>query len=562
MIHCEISLVLTISMGVPTGIGISSMVFFCCSPILGHNAIHLAIHVVLLLSVSGFLWRIRRTGKEPRRIQVVRSELYAMAGYAIMSLYLCFKFYFPSPRSLCLALDSHVVEEISLQSSFYVGVNSGFINPLRIWHPNYAGRRVVTRWLLAFHASMMRIGYATLRSSLAIPSAMLITSFCVILQQLAILFEIPVFIAWMVPLVSLFVSGFGFLRVLVKERRTVRTNDYVSQSGYGKITRFHPVIHLLLGFRHTTLALPITAMMLYALYAYVRRKSHAQKSMLPMTGLLVGAVLPGVEHQAFCGAVVFFFAFSLLQVIQKRKLSRQLKLFGVLLLTGFLFHLPRYLDTTFLHDLFGIETPWGTLVRLGEFVPVFSVWWHNCGLFIVVVLFFSWFKLLAIEYNLYMFILTLYRFVLSPKEPEVKGVMAAICLIAVMACTASCVLGIHKQVNNVKAVWGTTEEQLVGWILKNTPTDSVFMAPLVALNPISLLAGRPMFLECSDVMRHIGYNSTTREQEYREFLSSNGTTRLDDMVQYFVTADDGWSLPLDKWRKVYYYREFNVYQRR
>ena len=140
--------------------------------------------------------------------------------------------------------------------------------------------------------------------------------------------------------------------------------------------------------------------------------------------------------------------------------------------------------------------------------------------------------------------------------------MAAICLIAVMTCTASCVLGIHKQVNNVKAVWGTTEEQLVGWILKNTPTDSVFMAPLVALNPISLLAGRPMFLECSDVMRHIGYNSTTREQEYREFLSSNGTTRLDDMVQYFVTADDGWSLPLDKWRKVYYYREFNVYQRR
>ena len=591
----RINMIVTVAMGMPVGIGLSSVVFFYLSAIFGQNVLHLVLHTIILFCGSAFVCNRRRYARGSTR-PFKRGDLLPVSIFVAVSAYLCSKFYFPAPRSLSLAIDSHIVEELSLQSSFFVGVNSGFLNPFIVRHPNYAGKRVVSRWLMAFHSSMMRIGFASMRISLVFPSMLLLSSFFVILEELAREFHLPRFLACFVPLISISISGFGFLRILIKDRNSVRTNDYVSQSGYGKVTRFHPVIHILISFRHTILALSICSSLFYVLYWSIRHNNPRQ-IMLPVTGFFVGFVLPAVQHQALFGVIVFYCAFSCLQFVENRENMKEFKLCSLFFAAGFAFHMPRYVNFSFIQEVSSIETPWRMLVSRGEFVPAFSVWWHNCGLFIVIVLCFSWFKLSLVEYNLFLpalvcfatfnywklqflveynifvfftvfypvasivLVTTIYRFATDPPEMEAKGVLTALGVIVTLICTSSSLMGVYKQGNNIRSVWGTAEEQMAQWVLHNTPKDAVFLAPLVLLNPVSVLAGRVMYLENSAVLNHLGFNATLREKEYMEFIASNGTSGNLNEVDFILTVDDKWTLPPDGWREIHTRRDFSVYQR-
>ena len=151
---------------------------------------------------------------------------------------------------------------------------------------------------------------------------------------------IPSYFSFFVPIISLNLSGFGFLRFLYNHKRTSRTNDYVSQTGYGKCARFHPLFHLYYGFRHTTLALPIVVGIIYILYCTVGYKyTRVSESLsLEYCGFIFGFVMPSVQYQSFIGFLIFSFIISffvaIYSLISRKKTKKDAIPFGPSLLIG------------------------------------------------------------------------------------------------------------------------------------------------------------------------------------------------------------------------------------
>lgn len=158
------------------------------------------------------------------------------------------------------------------------------------------------------------------------------------------------------------------------------------------------------------------------------------------------------------------------------------------------------------------------------------------------------------------FAATLYRFVMAPSEPEARGAFACVSVVITLSIVISSIMGIYRQTHNIKPMWGHSEEHLVDWLLRNTPKDAVFLAPLIAMNPVSLLAGRTCYLEKTEVLNHIGCNATVREYAYMRFLETNITSDLSTKVDYFVKMIDNTDPPEDIWREVYSYRDYAVYK--
>ena len=454
---------------------------------------------------------------------------------------------------------------------------------------------------------MLQIGFASLRMSLFFPTSLLLISYGTIMYFFAIQFNLPSYFAFFVPIISLSLSGFGFLRFLYFNKRTSRTNDYVSQTGYGKCPRFHPLFHLYYGFRHTTLTLPIVTGIIYILFCSVKYKySFASESLsLEYIGFVFGFIMPSVQYQTFVGFLVFYFIFMAIQITRPKNLLK-MKGFLIFLLIGFSFHIPRYLyiftnceDCVF----FGYEVQWKLLVH-HEFIPILSLWWHNCGFFIFIFLFFSLFQLNSVEYYIYIpsvfcffffnfiklqnlvqynifvfmslnyttgsiiFLSTLYRFAKSPKDAETRGVISAISLIITLSCTISALMGVKRQIPNIRQVWTVNDEYLVNWILKNTKKKAVFISPLISFNPVSALAGRSSYIENSDVLGNSGFDFNERESIYRKFMKNLDASYEEadddlkdilDSVDYIVLIEKG-NLNQEVWKEVYNSRTFVVYE--
>jgi hypothetical protein len=434
---------------------------------------------------------------------------------------------------------------------------------------------------------MLRFGFASIRSSIVFPSILLLTSFCVSLYYLALRFQIPILLAAACPFLSVLPSGFGFLRILVNVSRTARMNDYVSQSGARKIRRFHPVFHILFSFRPTLLSLPLVTGTIYLLFWSLKFRHNTNKFMLPAVGFVCGIVLPAVQHQSFIAFIVFFAVFAAMRFFSD-DFSKEMRGFAVMFGVGFLPHIPRFLDTAFLSCLFRGRSPFD-----GNFI---ANWWNDCGLFLVVICTLGWFCLNPIEFNLWVpafativvftifrmqleivynvfgffvvvypigaivFVVTVYRGVLAQTEPETKGVLTAIAALVTLSFTLSAVMGVTRQINLNRMAWGIAEDRLAEWIVKNTPKNAVFMSPLMALNPVSAIAGRSLYYECPDVMSHIGIDPSEREVEFHTFTNTNVSADVHKWVDYLVRGNDDPGLPENKWREVYFTRDFAIYE--
>lgn len=621
------SIIFIFAFGIASGIGISSIIFYFISILFGNNIIHLFIHTAILLFLSFTLMRKRK--KVPRKnttsffshfpssfyplswsnLRIIyekrNPELIAFILYCLISINITWKVYFPSPRSLSYVYESQLTEELSFISSFRYGANKKL--RINIKHPNFAGHFAVSNWLTAFHSSMLQTGFASLKTSLFIPTFLLLTSYSAIMYFFSIQFNLPSYFSFFVPIISLNLSGFGFLRFLYNHKRTSRTNDYVSQTGYGKCPRFHPLFHLYYGFRHSTLALPIVVGIIYILYCTVGYKyTRVSESLsLEYCGFIFGFVMPSVQYQSFIGFLIFSFIFIAIQITRPKNILR-LKGFLIFLIIGFSFHLPRYLYFMNNHEgsvLFGYEVQWKYLVH-HEFIPMLSLWWNNCGVFTIVYLFLSLFKLNSIEYYIYIpsafcffffnffklqnlvqynmfvfltinyttgsiiFMATLYRFSKAPKEAETRGVISALSLILVVSCTISALMGVKRQIGNVRQSWTMNDELLVNWIIKNTRKKSIFISPLISFNPVSSLAGRSSYIENNEVLAHIGFDFTEREMIYRKFMKNldveyeeadDDLKDVLDTVDYIVLLEKG-NLNPNVWKEAYNSRSFAVYQ--
>jgi hypothetical protein len=580
----KLPLLFIAALGIPAGIGHSSVIFHFCSAILGQNIVHLAIHTIALSIFSLSMFRITFPKVRTRRLD--STEAIIAAFFTVICFYCPFKIYFAYPRALAMSIESQFTEELSLQASFVTGINSGFTNPFHIHHPNFAGHFVVSKWLMAFHIAMLRVGFASLRWALVMPSFLLADAFCISMYFLALQFQLPIYLAVAAPIVCLLTSGHGYLRFLVSAKRLARANDYMSQCGPGKVTRFHPVLHLLFSFRSSLLALPLITAIVYILYWSVRFRHSSNKFMLSFVGFLAGVILPPTQHQAFVGLVVFFSSFVFIQSLSRR-LTREMRGFGFALIAGALIHIPKFIDRAFFR----------TLVELRSIDDggIFLAWWHNCGLMIFVLFVLSWFKMSAVEYNILIpwwitfalfnfvklqadmayniflffnvcyplatvcFLATLYRFILAPSEPEAKGVTAGVSFLIVLSCTLSGAMGLWRQMGNCRPAWGLAEDHVVNWILTKTSKDAVFLVPLSLFNPFPVLTGRTMYLEHPEVMAHVGFDHTARTREYSQFWRTNQSEEIYTMVDYVVKGIDNTNVDEQKWKEVFFSRDFSVY---
>lgn len=163
---------------------------------------------------------------------------------------------------------------------------------------------------------------------------------------------------------------------------------------------------------------------------------------------------------------------------------------------------------------------------------------------------------------------TLYRFSKSPKDAETRGVISAISLILILSCTISSIMGLKRQIGNIRPVWSLNDELLVKWIINNTPQNAVFISPLISFNPISALGGRCSYIENNDVLSHSGFNFNTREAKYRKFMKNmnvfyeeadDDLKDILDNVDYIVLIDKG-NLNENVWKEVFNSRSFIIYQ--
>lgn len=619
-----ISMFFIFAFGIASGIGFSSTIFYFFSILFGNNIIHLLIHILILLFVSFTLMK-KRT-KVPRKNSISffsnsfssltwssilaifekkNHELVTFVLYLLISFNITRKIYLPSPRSFTYAFDSHLTEELSFISSFHHGANKKIY--IRINHPNFEGHFSVSNWLTAFHSSMLQIGFANLKVALFFPTFLLLVSYATIMYFLSLQFDLPSYFAFFVPIISLNLSGFGFLRFLYFDKRTSRTNDYVSQTGYGKCPRFHLLFHIYYGFRHQTLTLPLVVGVIYILFLSAKYKYSLANSSLSLefAGFVFGFIMPSVQYQSFVGFLLFFSIFFLMQISKPKSLLK-LKGFIIFLIVGFIFHIPRYLSFLANNEdfvLFEYEVQWKLLVH-HEFIPPLSLWWNNCGVFTIIYIFLSLFQLNSIEYYIYipsvfcffffnffklqnlvqynMFVFmslnyttgsvillaTLYRFSKSPKDAETRGVISAISLILILSCTISSIMGLKRQIGNIRPVWSLNDELLVKWIINNTPQNAVFISPLISFNPISALGGRCSYIENNDVLSHSGFNFNTREAKYRKFMKNmnvfyeeadDDLKDILDNVDYIVLIDKG-NLNENVWKEVFNSRSFIIYQ--
>lgn len=622
------------SFGIPSGIGLSSTLFYFLSFILGTNIFHLLIHLIFLLFGSYALFSKRlkvdghhfistiknnfltflelpATQKSAFLINRKNQDKIFLFIYIFLSFYFSSKIYLHEPRNFPLILDTHLTEELSLISSFHHGcnkINGFFIHPtLFIRHPNFSGHFSASNWLTAFHSSMLQIGFAGLRSSLVFPTFFLLLSYFNSLYYLSKQFNIPSILSFFAPIISLTLSGFGFLRFLYNDKRTSRTNDYISQSGYGKCPRFHPLFHLFFGFRHNSLSLPLITGLIYILFFSVKYKISQPKN-FKYAGFIFGFVMPSVQYQSFVAFIVFFLIFYIIQISRPDNFAK-LQNFVVFTLIGFLLHIPRYIQFISSHNdfpFFSYEVQWKLLVH-HEFIPPLSLWWNNCGVFIIVFLFLSLFQLESneyyiflpssfcffffnffklqnyVQYNIFAFLsinytigtcimlATLYRFSKAPKDPESRGVITALSLLVIISCTVSGVMGIKRQLGNDRNAWTQNDEIIVKWIMDNTPKNAVFLSPVISFNIVSGLAGRMVYFENNDVLTHTGFNFTHRENVFRKFsknMDVNYQNADDDVkeifekVDYILIPDNENNLNSDEWKEIYHQRGLLLFENR
>jgi hypothetical protein len=173
----HVALFIQFSFSIPIGFSLSTLAYFLCSPFLGMNALHVMIHLGLLVFAGGIL--MLRTHFNKRFLAFPRptkSDILFFVVSLLLALYIVPPLYFSEPRSVSVAVAGEIHEELSLISSFSYGVNGGLGNIFKIRHPACDKCVCRTRWQSAYHSSMMRVSLASLRLSLTVPSFLLFLS--------------------------------------------------------------------------------------------------------------------------------------------------------------------------------------------------------------------------------------------------------------------------------------------------------------------------------------------------------------------------------------------------
>ena len=592
-----------IALSIPIGFCFSSLLFFFLSTILGQNLFHLFIHLGIILFISLFLFQnhLRRKIYWKLFKGITYKDFIIPLIYLILSSIIVFKTYLRYPRSFPMVIDSFIHEDLSLQSSFLVGINSPRVNIFYIYHPNYSGIPSVSRWLVPFHSVMLRIGKSNLRIALCIPTSLILFSFFLSMNLIGENLGLPYYINFLSPFIGILTSGFGFFRFLIAIKRNHRLNDYVSDLGDGRASRFHPILNMLLGNRSNSYSISIIAALFLALTKMIKNIYKFDKYSLIFIGFITGFILPALSHQAFISISIYLLIFSSIHSIRTLNI-KDLSLLTTFFFIGSSIHIPRMLNSSFLSGIMGIEAPWSRLYKRGVLFPAVDFWVGTYGIFPFILLIgffllnkferqlflpsiccfflFTFWKLQPnCEYNsvpillVFMslggiiYLIIMYRFILIPKTLEAKGATAAIVLIITLISITSSLLGLQRQWKHQKQLWDDMDERLADWLIKKTDKKSIFLSPQIPLQPVSTLAGRQCYLESLDVLRNIGINPDERMDFFKNLIKNNTIFGIENYISYFVKANElkfdthDFNIEEDKWNDIYSTRVYIVYEK-
>lgn len=585
------------AIGTIIGIGLSTLIFFGCSAILGITSFHILMHTIVISALAYSLMTRRFLKKKFMIRSPTKNQIIFFIVSMLISLAIIPKNYLYKPFYLQENISDGISEEISIMNSFYHGVNSGLLNIFKIRHPSCYQCTCRSRWITALNSAMLQIGYSSIHQSLAIPSIIITTSFIFIYLNFADLFLNSVFCSLISLLIFFFAGGLGFKNLLYKEVRKKQKLDFIQDTGFFQTHWCHPLLQYILPSRPSQFSLGIVISILYLLTICLKQVMKRRE--MAMIGILFG-LLPGTQFQVFQTISIYLIICFILHFdfhFDQKKRSKE-QMFGLAIffiaflctsLLQFLqFIVPRNTNANIL-----IKQPiYLHLIQKGFFFPTVKFWFDALGIFPVFSLFLSWFVIDAQLMKLYIpsvivfiwanntlfqqidymnitvfypcwmilasvvYIETLKRLIFLPKSEELQGFLFGISIFLVFMNVASGIYGYSSLKNNFDKKWSLFEEEAAKWIAKNTPKKAVFISSSDRYDVVSTLAGKVQFLHSRSLCHLYGFNDLNRTLEIQKLLNESDSKIFALKVEYIVNTDKGIDRQISHWGKGNWTKEF------
>jgi len=563
-----------LSIGIPVGISISTFLVFLFSCVLGQNDIHLVLHTVIL---GLFVYYINRK-KEFKKV-IDRFEGFVFNFYFLIFISLLFVSILGKNNRIPKSVMPFIHEDFSLLASFTDGINSGFLNQFKILHPDQSGMKVVSRWIPAFHSSILMRGFLGLKLSMIIPSAFLFCSYSFLMYSLCRNYSINQIISFIAPFIPLFISGYGAFSLKNISLHRSPLSDYVSDLYDHKTQFIHPTLHIIIGSRSSGYTMSLVLAFLYVLS--ISDSDNLMKIVL----CSIGFMFPGLFDGAYYAFFVFYISLS---VIYYKKFPW----YGFLsLVTPLLLHITR------LGPVISHKNIWSSMISNNFIFPLFSFMFNGSGTYFFVTLGFSWVLLKRYERKIFLsFIMTFYyifsncficgnqqiiytilipislpfylvflsRLSKHPKSDDLQGMLAALGILLTCVNCFSSFLGLIKQLKTTEEVFNSASYKLSSYILKYTKKTDIFVAPKAILSPVTALCGRQVFFSSPDIELLENFNSTLRNYQYQDFLNKSGLSPDLLDIKYIIRSKNEnqiYFLDESLWKDVFYTTEVVVYQR-
>ena len=589
------SSVAILGLSVPTGIGLSSIAYFCTCWLVGHNNMHLLIHIGILIALSILLLMYN---KDRSLGQFVVGDLFALCFLFVASYVIVSRSY---PRSKTMSLlrttIPYLYEEFAIKASFVYGANSGRFSPLSIKHPAQNGQKVRTRWLTAFHSSMLEMGFASERMSVVAPSLLYFVAFMALMYSIGLEFKIPRYLSCLCPFLVMFVAGYAFYDIR-KSPDGSHQLDYVSRTRSKKTVLLHPMLHFFIGMRSTPFASAISAaVFLFALKTAKSSNLITEKPCV-LLGALVGVVLPVLNPLAFVAISLFVWLSFLIQWRNCRMISVA---FGISYAIGAFFHMRNLFQFV---KSWKFDVYWHDYITTGYYFPFITFWFDCYGIFPFIVLTCSWFVVTGYErkvliplvltffilcqfqmhrtigYSLIaftfgflpmasvLFVLVCYKLAKYHMFPEeIKGALTAFVLVLFGVTCVSGASGFIVQLSQVYEVWDSDDMSLGAWVRANTPSNAVFLTSFLKMPPETTFAGRTSYIAPKSIRDIVEFNSTDEWSEVEWFCMFTDNDEYLKSVSYFVKSKSDSDecrfviLNEETWKEVYDNSKVTVFQR-
>jgi hypothetical protein len=486
---------------------------------------------------------------------------------AVLIFILLLRSYFPTDGVVLTSVSSDLSEEIAFIHSFLIGINHHHFSLL---HPFSVNHTLSTHWFSAFHSASLITGFASLRSSLLWPSFLLILSSLALLYHFALNFSGSDIVASLSVFLFLFVGGCGFVFYFQVGPRDFAEVDFIQtfDKDY-KIEWGSSILHYLLPMRYSQWTFSLIVGGIVLLNEMILKSKIKEISVF--AGLLFGFV-PICDARLIIPIVIFVFGFFSL----KHSFSHCLR-FVISCSSIVIFQIPSIFEYFRNWNGFAFIEMWYPLYLRGIFFTSIAMWFENLGCFIFFAIVVCWFWLKKNQIKFYLpaisvFILcnfcrfqtesrlnfivlfplwmvpavvvvaSMFReMVLSSKDRQIQGAVCGYCVLFVILCTFSGMLGIRKQYSETKMLWNSSEREVAKWIVGNTRENARFTGNCSKNLVVAMLTGRAV--SCVPNLEHFGLPNYKREIE------------ISREIEYSIGEQPpGWSL-------VYSVGDMMIYQR-